>query len=444
MEAIKCPNCGSEKVKELTEEKYVCLGCDNIFLVHNLSKEFRRTDAHIADVHADISKKIDEIKGVAGTSDKMMLKRLVANAETLLEEDLLEAYKAFREYAMIEPESAVGYEGMFRAITDDYTEDAALYVDASDIDIEDPDLYDVLYDGFDVLIKALKCKDVDREKLLDNVLTSYKYSAKHLSYKSFFEEDEDDEDDEEFNPSEAYENVCEAITKMENEIKQCDKEMQENVKALKEYENLTKEEKRKKFLISKIPAVVLFIIGLMIGGGFLRIIFFIGAVLCLLCLLVVGNKPIDESERLQNAIEGNNEVINLLVKVKKKIEDIDILTIDDMEKMIYENYTKGDTAEEVYVQLCEAEEERLEEERLEEERQAEIAEGYFSVSVHNWGRNRIQVRDIMCNNCADKRYVNECYRKKSVCTINGFRKSEAYQLQEKLMKWGAVAIVRHI
>jgi len=51
MEAIKCPNCGSEKVKELTEEKYACLACDNIFLVHNLSKEFRQTDAHITDMH---------------------------------------------------------------------------------------------------------------------------------------------------------------------------------------------------------------------------------------------------------------------------------------------------------------------------------------------------------------------------------------------------------
>lgn len=53
MEAIKCPNCGSENVKELTEEKYACLACDNIFLVHNLSKEFRQTDAHITDMHED-------------------------------------------------------------------------------------------------------------------------------------------------------------------------------------------------------------------------------------------------------------------------------------------------------------------------------------------------------------------------------------------------------
>ena len=60
MEAIKCPNCGSEKVKELTEEKYACLACDNIFLVHNLSKEFRQTDAHITDMHEDINEKLDK------------------------------------------------------------------------------------------------------------------------------------------------------------------------------------------------------------------------------------------------------------------------------------------------------------------------------------------------------------------------------------------------
>ena len=61
MEAIKCPNCGSEKVKELTEEKYACLACDNIFLVHNLSKEFRQTDAHITDMHEDINEKLDNL-----------------------------------------------------------------------------------------------------------------------------------------------------------------------------------------------------------------------------------------------------------------------------------------------------------------------------------------------------------------------------------------------
>ncbi len=61
MVAIKCPNCGSEKVQGLTEEKYACLACDNIFLVHNSSKEFRKTDEHIESVHSDLSSKIDVI-----------------------------------------------------------------------------------------------------------------------------------------------------------------------------------------------------------------------------------------------------------------------------------------------------------------------------------------------------------------------------------------------
>ena len=55
MKAIKCPNCGSEQVKELTEEKYACMACDNVFLIHNHSKEFRKTDEHISSMHQDLS-----------------------------------------------------------------------------------------------------------------------------------------------------------------------------------------------------------------------------------------------------------------------------------------------------------------------------------------------------------------------------------------------------
>lgn len=40
MEEIKCPSCGSGAVRKITEEKYECMACDNLFLVHNLSKEF--------------------------------------------------------------------------------------------------------------------------------------------------------------------------------------------------------------------------------------------------------------------------------------------------------------------------------------------------------------------------------------------------------------------
>ena len=61
MKAIKCPNCGSEQVKELTEEKYACMACDNVFLIHNHSKEFRKTDEHISSMHQDLKDDISKI-----------------------------------------------------------------------------------------------------------------------------------------------------------------------------------------------------------------------------------------------------------------------------------------------------------------------------------------------------------------------------------------------
>ena len=42
MKAIKCPNCGSEQVKELTEEKYACMACDNVFLIHIIQRNSER------------------------------------------------------------------------------------------------------------------------------------------------------------------------------------------------------------------------------------------------------------------------------------------------------------------------------------------------------------------------------------------------------------------
>ena len=83
MEAIKCPNCGSEKVRKITEEKYECLACDNLFLVHNLSKEFRQTDEHIENVHQDLKKTIEHMNFAAsGGSGKDGLDNRYKNAMT--------------------------------------------------------------------------------------------------------------------------------------------------------------------------------------------------------------------------------------------------------------------------------------------------------------------------------------------------------------------------
>lgn len=69
MEVIKCPICGNENCKEITEEKYVCLACDNVFLIHNLSKEFKETDKHIDRVYNDLKETITNNSSSADSLD---------------------------------------------------------------------------------------------------------------------------------------------------------------------------------------------------------------------------------------------------------------------------------------------------------------------------------------------------------------------------------------
>ena len=63
----------------------------NEFVVHNLSKEFRKTDSHISNVHEDLSRKIDELQSI-----QLEASRYVSSpyAEQLIEaEDLLRSGK---------------------------------------------------------------------------------------------------------------------------------------------------------------------------------------------------------------------------------------------------------------------------------------------------------------------------------------------------------------
>lgn len=89
MEEIKCPSCGSGAVRKITEEKYECMACDNLFLVHNLSKEFQKTDEHIENIHQDLKKTIENINltaAVAGGSGRDGLDNRYKNAMTLLKQ----------------------------------------------------------------------------------------------------------------------------------------------------------------------------------------------------------------------------------------------------------------------------------------------------------------------------------------------------------------------
>lgn len=115
MQAIKCPNCGSEKCQELTEEKWVCLACDNVFLIHNLSKEFTKTDKHIAEVHSDLK---EEIAKVASKSDN--LETSFQSAMSLLaREEVEQAEEIFEELCHNYGNSYKGWYGKFQIEKDD-------------------------------------------------------------------------------------------------------------------------------------------------------------------------------------------------------------------------------------------------------------------------------------------------------------------------------------
>ena len=165
MEAIKCPNCGSEKVKELTEEKYACLACDNIFLVHNLSKEFRQTDAHITDMHEDINEKLDNLSKnvnsvtVNSNAQASRAREILIEAQDNFDRGkYCEAYAGFKKYTGFEPDSCVGYEGMYKVI---------LKLKGNTSTEKDK------YAGYDLLNKMISCKDCDKEAVLTPMMQQY-------------------------------------------------------------------------------------------------------------------------------------------------------------------------------------------------------------------------------------------------------------------------------
>lgn len=116
MEEIKCPSCGSGAVRKITDEKYECMACDNLFLVHNLSKEFQKTDEHIENIHQDLKKTIENINltaAVAGGSGRDGLDNRYKNAMTLLKQgNISAAQQAFNKIKNDFIWSYKGYYGL--------------------------------------------------------------------------------------------------------------------------------------------------------------------------------------------------------------------------------------------------------------------------------------------------------------------------------------------
>lgn len=187
MEAVRCPNCGNGNVKELTEEKYYCLACDNVFLIHNLSKEFQktdehitRTDEHITNIHQDLKEDIQKIARGSQFDEAAMLKKA---EEHLKMEDWEIASETYETIANECPQHSAGWYGLYRALTGDFkaVNRYALFVcDGNYQDDGDKETgQDAFFYGNGYIKRALTCEDADQKTIIDQVTAFIKECAEY-------------------------------------------------------------------------------------------------------------------------------------------------------------------------------------------------------------------------------------------------------------------------
>ena len=275
MEAIKCPNCGSEKVKELTEEKYACLACDNIFLVHNLSKEFRQTDAHITDMHEDINEKLDNLSKnvnsvtVNSNSQASRAKEILIEAQDNFDRGkYCEAYAGFKKYTGFEPDSCVGYEGMYKVI---------LKLKGNTSKEKDK------YAGYDLLNKMISCKDCDKEAVLTPMMQQY-VAEKTETESRNLENEVNNACSENGIKNNGVEDGIKALIEFYEKQKDTTEKRYEqyresSIKDYEEYSAMSDEEKKKKKLLKLIAPVIIGVLSLILLHGFFRWVVVIIAVI---------------------------------------------------------------------------------------------------------------------------------------------------------------------
>lgn len=187
MEAVKCPNCGNGNVKELTEDKYYCLACDNVFLVHNLSKEFQKTDEHItqtndhiANVHQDLKEDIQKLVKGSQFDEAAMLKKAEGHLKM---EDWDTAGEIYENITNESPQHSAGWYGLYRTLTGDFAAVGryALFVcDGNYVDDGDKEAgQNAFFYGNGYIKRALSCEDADRETITERVSSFIKECAEY-------------------------------------------------------------------------------------------------------------------------------------------------------------------------------------------------------------------------------------------------------------------------
>lgn len=428
MEAIKCPNCGSEKVKELTEEKYACLACDNIFLVHNLSKEFRQTDAHITDMHEDINEKLDNLSKnvnsvtVNSNSQASRAKEILIEAQDNFDRGkYCEAYAGFKKYTGFEPDSCVGYEGMYKVI---------LKLKGNTSKEKDK------YAGYDLLNKMISCKDCDKEAVLTPMMQQY-VAEKTETESRNLENEVNNACSENGIKNNGVEDGIKALIEFyekDTTEKRYEQYRESSIKDYEEYSAMSDEEKKKKKLLKLIAPVIIGVLSLILLHGFFRWVVVIIAVIWAWLSTASPVKWDDDSSdsnKWKDSINSNQTRADYWKTKEERLNDKEEFTISDMESVI-NDISKS----------CSSSDEIIENERIKQE---DDISGYWIVEVGRGAMESVdsslKAREAVEKHCKETGIYNihepnNVFIHYSQIRIKKIRKSQAVTIQKLIQSYG--------
>ena len=411
MEAIKCPNCGSEKVKELTEEKYACLACDNIFLVHNLSKEFRQTDAHITDMHEDINEKLDNLSKnvnsvtINSNAQASRAKEILIEAQDNFDRGkYCEAYAGFKKYTGFEPDSCVGYEGMYKVL----------------------------------LNKMISCKDCDKEAVLTPMMQQY-VAEKTETESRNLENEVNNACSENGIKNNGVEDGIKALIEFYEKQKDTTEKRYEqyresSIKDYEEYSAMSDEEKKKKKLLKLIAPVIIGVLSLIFLHGFFRWVVVIIAVIWAWLSTASPVKWDDDSSdsnKWKDSINSNQTRADYWKTKEERLNDKEEFTISDMESVI-NDISKS----------CSSSDEIIENERIKQE---DDISGYWIVEVGHGALESVdsslKAREAVEKYCKETGIYNihesnNVYIYYTGIRIKKIRKSQAVTIQKLIQSYG--------
>ena len=432
MEAIKCPNCGSEKVKELTEEKYACLACDNIFLVHNLSKEFRQTDAHITDIHEDINEKLDNLSKnvnsvtINSNAQASRAKEILIEAQDNFDRGkYCEAYAGFKKYTGFEPDSCVGYEGMYKVI---------LKLKGNTSTEKDK------YAGYDLLNKMISCKDCDKEAVLTPMMQQY-VAEKTETESRNLENEVNNACSENGIKNNGVEDGIKALIEFYEKQKDTTEKRYEqyresSIKDYEEYSAMSDEEKKKKKLLKLIAPVIIGVLSLIFLHGFFRWVVVIIAVIWAWLSTASPVKWDDDSSdsnKWKDSINSNQTRADYWKTKEERLNDKEEFTISDMESVI-NDISKS----------CSSSDEIIENERIKQE---DDISGYWIVEVGDSALHSVDfdasfnAREAVEKHCKETGIYNihepnNVYIYYTGIRIKKIRKSQAVTIQKLIQSYG--------